>query len=86
MKQYFSRRRKLKIKLSMKKNTNYERADYGGVGTENLVTLTVKLPNNIRQHWQIEAKKRNQSLSFIITELLKKELGSPPDKDAKKNE
>lgn len=58
-------------------NANYERADYGGIGKENLSTLTVKLPRELRQYWQLEAKKRNQSLSVIITSLLSKELGRP---------
>ncbi len=60
-----------------KQSANYERADYGGIGKANLVTLTVKLPRELRQFWQIEAKKRNQSLSVIITQLLSKELGKP---------
>jgi len=62
-----------------KKTTSYERADYGNIGKENLVTLTVKLPAELRQHWQVEAKKKNKSLSLIITELLTKELGKPTD-------
>ncbi len=60
-----------------KNNNNYERADYGRIGKENLATLTVKLPRELRQFWQIEARRRNQSLSFIITQLLEKELGKP---------
>jgi hypothetical protein len=61
--------------------TNYERADYGRVGKENLSTMTVKLPRELRQYWQIECKKRNQSLSFLITQLLTKELGKPETSD-----
>jgi hypothetical protein len=61
--------------------TNYERADYGRIGKENLSTLTVKLPREIRQFWQIECKKRNQSLSFLITQLLTKELGKPEESE-----
>jgi hypothetical protein len=57
--------------------TNYERADYGRIGKENLSTMTVKLPRELRQFWQIECKKRNQSLSYLITQLLEKELGKP---------
>lgn len=65
----------------MKKHINYERADYSGVEKEDLVTMTVKLPSELRQHWQIESKKRHKSLSLIITEALKKELGIPGDKE-----
>lgn len=56
------------------KSDNYGRAEYGGA---ELSSLTVKVPRELRQHWQLEARKRNQSLSFIITELLAKELGKP---------
>jgi hypothetical protein len=70
-----------KTKTSMKPYTKYERVDYGGIGKENLVTLTVKLPDELRRYWQIEAKKRNQSLALIITEALKKELGTPDNKE-----
>ena len=62
-----------------KKDICYERAVYADIGKENLATLTVKLPAKIRQHWQIEARKRNRSLSLIIMELLSKELGTPTD-------
>lgn len=62
-----------------KKKTGYERADYGDIDKENLATLTVKLPAKLRQHWQVEAKKKNKSLSLIIIELLSKELGTPTD-------
>jgi hypothetical protein len=58
---------------------NYERADYGRIGKENLSTLTVKLPRELRQFWQIQCKIRNQSLSFLITQLLEKELGKPEE-------
>lgn len=60
-------------------NENYQRADYGGIGKDNLTTLTAKVPRELRQHWQLQAKKRNQSLSFIITTLLIKELGKPSE-------
>ncbi len=67
----------MKTKTKPAANENYQRADYGGIGKENLVTLSVKLPRELRHHWQVEAKKRNQSLSVIITNLLSKELGKP---------
>jgi hypothetical protein len=61
----------------MADKTNYERADYGGVGRENLSTLTVKLPWELRQYWGIKAKKLNTSLSFLIVEAMKAQLGKP---------
>lgn len=68
-----------------KNGSNYERADYGRIGKENLSTLTVKLPRELRQYWQIECKKRNQSLSYLITQLLEKELGKPEEIETIKN-
>lgn len=65
----------------MADKSNYERADYGGVGRDALATLTVKLPRKLRHHWQIEAKKLNVSLSFLIVEAMKTRLGEPKEED-----
>ena len=40
-----------------------------------IVSLTIKVPRNLRQHWVIEARSRGTTLSAVIVELLKKELG-----------
>ena len=37
-----------------------------------IVSLTIKVPRNLRQHW---ARSRGTTLSAVIVELLKKELG-----------
>ncbi len=40
-----------------------------------IVSLTIKVPRNLRQHWVVEARSRGTTLSAVIVELLKKELG-----------
>lgn len=52
------------------------------VGTENRldaspVSLTIKVPLVYRQHWQIEAKRRNTSVTSLIVEALQEKLGLP---------
>ena len=44
---------------------------------EKLVSLTIKVPESLRQHWQIEAKRRRTSVTKLITEYLSQELGKP---------
>ena len=41
------------------------------------VSLTIKVPRSYRQHWQIEAKKRDTSVTSLIVEALMEELGLP---------
>lgn len=41
------------------------------------VSLTIKVPKNYRQHWQIEAKRRDTNVTKIIIDSLSKELGLP---------
>jgi hypothetical protein len=66
-----------KIKTTTRKI--FERADYDGIGGEANVTITVKLPVELREFWQAEARKRRQFLSVIIMKALAKELGLPPE-------
>ena len=40
-----------------------------------IVSLTIKVPRNLRQHWVIEARSRGTTLSAVIVDYLKKELG-----------
>lgn len=42
-----------------------------------LVSLTIKVPLAYRQHWQIEAKRRNTSVTSLIVEALREKLGLP---------
>lgn len=41
------------------------------------VSLTIKVPLAYRQHWQIEAKRRNTSVTSLIVEALQEKLGLP---------
>jgi len=68
---------KTKIKTTTRKI--FERADYDGIGGESNVTITVKLPLELREYWQAEARKRRQFLSVIIIKALAKELGLPAE-------
>lgn len=56
-----------------KKTQNYERQDYGG--KIKLETVSIKVPREMRQHWQMSARARATSLSAIIVKLLTKEFG-----------
>ena len=42
-----------------------------------LVSLTIKVPKAYRQHWQVEAKKKDTSVTSLIVDALSKELGLP---------
>ncbi len=72
-----------KIKTTTRKI--FERADYDGIGGEANVTITVKLPLELREYWQAEARKRRQFLSVIIIKALAKELGLPPESAESEN-
>ena len=41
------------------------------------VSLTIKVPLAYRRHWQIEAKRRNTSVTSLIVEALQEKLGLP---------
>lgn len=41
------------------------------------VSLTIKVPLAYRRHWQIEAKRRNTSVTSLIVEALQDKLGLP---------
>lgn len=41
------------------------------------VSLTIKVPRAYRQHWQIEAKRRNTTVTSLIVEALEEKLGLP---------
>lgn len=47
------------------------------VEKKDIVSLTVKVDRQLRQHWQIEAKKRGTTVSQIVVEALIGELGVP---------
>ena len=47
------------------------------VNTEDQVSLTIKVPRALRQHWQIEAKKRGTSVTALIVDYFTEELGLP---------
>ena len=40
-----------------------------------IVSLTIKVPRNLRQHWVIAARSRGTTLSAVIVDYLKRELG-----------
>ncbi len=40
-----------------------------------IVSLTIKVPRNLRQLWVVEARSRGTTLSAVIVDYLKKELG-----------
>lgn len=66
--------------LEEQKNVNTDNRN--AVNTEllldlNPVSLTIKVPLAYRQHWQIEAKRRNTSVTSLITEALREKLGLP---------
>jgi predicted HicB family RNase H-like nuclease len=44
---------------------------------DKLVSLTIKVPEDLRQHWQIEAKRRRVSVTRLIVDYLSSELGVP---------
>lgn len=44
---------------------------------ERVTSLTVKVPDSLRVHWLIEAKRRGTSLSAIIVKHLSETLGTP---------
>ena len=40
-----------------------------------IVSLTIKVPRILRQHWVVEARSRGTTLTAVIVDYLKKELG-----------
>ena len=44
---------------------------------DDMTSLTVKVPDNLRVHWLVEAKKQGTSLSAVIVEHLIKKFGKP---------
>lgn len=42
-----------------------------------MTSLTVKVPDNLRVHWLIAAKKDGTNLSAVIVEYLNKKYGKP---------
>jgi hypothetical protein len=45
---------------------------------EPLVSLTIKVKESWRNHWQVEAKRRRTSVTAAIVAALSKEFGLPP--------
>jgi hypothetical protein len=42
-----------------------------------LVSLTIKVPKSVRQHWQIETRKANTTVTTEVIEYLSKRFGTP---------
>jgi hypothetical protein len=42
-----------------------------------LVSLTIKVPKSLRQHWQIETKKANTTVTQEIITFLSNRFGKP---------
>ena len=42
-----------------------------------LVSLTIKVPKSMRQHWQIETKKANTTVTSEIIKYLTAKFGKP---------
>ena len=42
-----------------------------------IVNLCIKVDRRLRRHWQSEAKKRDTTVTAIIVDYLKQELGEP---------
>ena len=65
-----------------KEKSNTERSNavnvevHKSVDTD-IVSLTIKVPKSYRQHWQIEAKKQDTTVTKLIIESLGKSLGLP---------
>jgi hypothetical protein len=41
------------------------------------VSLTIKVPENLRRHWQSESKKMGSNISADIKQALTKKYGTP---------
>lgn len=46
---------------------------------DEIVSLTVKVPESWRNYWQIEAKKRRTTMRQAIIDALTKEFGLPDE-------
>jgi hypothetical protein len=44
---------------------------------DDLVSVTIKVPKSMRQHWQVEAKRRGTNVTLLVTQLLSQTLGTP---------
>jgi len=56
----------------------YQRASFGEARLlEQFVSLTVKVPDSWREHWQVEVRKRRTSLSALVVQMLVETLGLP---------
>jgi hypothetical protein len=42
-----------------------------------LVSLTIKVPRSLRQHWQIETKKANTTVTSEVIKCLSDKFGKP---------
>ena len=48
-----------------------------GKADDPLVSLTIKVPKSVRQHWQIETRKANTTVTTEVIEYLSKRFGKP---------
>lgn len=44
---------------------------------DEFVSVTIKVPKSLRQHWQVEAKKRDVTVSKLVVDFLSQTLGTP---------
>lgn len=42
-----------------------------------IVNLSIRVPKKLRRHWVSEAKKRDTTVTALVTELLNAVLGTP---------
>lgn len=56
------------------------------VPTEPQVNLCVKVPKSLRQHWAVEAKRQDVTMTSVIIEALKAKFGEPSNQIARKPE
>ena len=62
------------VNVEVGKSVNME---VGKSVNANIVSLTIKVPKSYRQHWQIEAKKQDTTVTKLIIEYLGESLGLP---------
>jgi hypothetical protein len=44
---------------------------------DELVSVTIKVPRSLRQHWQIESKRRGITVTQLVVDFLSNTLGTP---------
>ena len=48
-----------------------------GDETVDIVNLSIRVPRKLRRHWVAEARRRDTTVTALVTELLSAVLGTP---------